>query len=260
MFRPRYSAGMALCDTHCHLTEEPLWSNLEQVIARGRSAGVSTIVVPSYDVASWSRVVTLASRPGIHAAFGVHPWVADQPFAADRLVAHLRADRAVAVGEIGLDFAIDRFDRQQQLALLQQQLAIAADLELPVILHCRRAFDDLQAAIRPFTPRLRGVLHAFSRGIELARQFTALGLHIAFGGAITRPTARARQAAAALPLDRILLETDAPSIGLIDVPPAQVEPAHVAAIARQLAELRGAAIETIAQATTDNARRLFGLG
>jgi TatD DNase family protein len=250
---------MLLCDTHCHLTEEPLWSNLEQVLGRSRSEGVSTIVVPAYDTASWPRVAALAARPGIFPAFGVHPWVADQPFSADLLVAQLRAGPAVAVGEIGLDFALEQFDRQQQLALLQQQLAIAVDLELPVLLHCRRAFDDLQAAIRPFAPRLRGVVHAFSRGIELARQFTALGLHIAFGGAITRPTARARQAAAALPLDRILLETDAPSIGLNEVPAAQVEPAHVAAIARQLAELRGVGLEEVARATTDNARQLFNI-
>lgn len=244
-------------DTHCHLTEEPLWSDLDQVLERSRGASVTAIVIPAYDVASWSRVATLGRTRGLYPAFGVHPWVADQPFAADELAARLRTERAVAVGEIGLDFALDRFDRQQQIGLLRQQLAIAADLDLPVLLHCRRAFDDLQALLRPFAPRLRGVLHAFSRGIKLARQFSALGLHIAFGGAITRPNARARQAAAALPLDRILLETDAPSIGLADVPPEKVEPAHVAAIARQLATLRGADLEAIAKATTDNARQLF---
>ncbi|MBN2360374.1 MAG: TatD family hydrolase, partial [Deltaproteobacteria bacterium] len=241
----RYSRAMELCDTHCHLTEEPLWSKLDAVLDRGRRAGIARIVVPSAGVESWPRVAELGRTRSVHPAFGVHPWVVDEPFSADHLVELLRAERAVAVGEIGLDFALERFDRGRQIAVLEQQLAIAADLDLPVILHCRRAFDDLHTLLRPHVPRLRGVLHAFSRGSALAEQFAALGLHVAFGGAITRPTARARQAATALPLERILLETDAPSIGLAGIAPEQVEPAHVAAIARQLADLRGVDIETV---------------
>jgi TatD DNase family protein len=190
----------------------------------------------------------------------LHPWVTAEPLDVDRLAALLRDTRAVAVGEIGLDFVIDGADRVRQLAVLRTQLALAVELELPVILHCRGAFEELHAALRPFAPRLRGLLHAFSKGPELARRFTAAGLHIAFGGALTRPRAeRARRSAQLVPRDRLLLETDAPSIGLEGIEPSRVEPCHVATIAESLARLRGEPLADIARATTDNARALFDL-
>jgi len=230
------------------------------VIERARAAGVTRMLVPAYDLASWDDVAALAERPGVFAAYGLHPWVAHEPLDPERLADELRNRRAVAVGEIGLDFTIEKFDRARQVEVLRMQLDVAAALDLPAMLHCRGAFEEMLALLGERTPRVRGVVHAFSRGPELAKRFLDLGLHVAFGGAITRPNAtRARRSAAAVPGDRVVLETDAPSIGLHGVEAAKVEPRHTAEVARALAEIRGETFEAIAERTTENARALFHL-
>ena len=250
---------MELVDTHCHLYEPPLADNLDAVIDRARARGVSRVILPASDHASWPQVSTIARRPGVFAAVGLHPWRADEDIDPQTLAGALAEAHAVGVGGIGLDFKIESFDRQVQLAVLKRQLDLAVELDLPVLLHCRGAFEELLELVVALKPRLRGVIHAFSRGPELARRFVDAGLYVAFGGAVTRPDARARKAAAALPLDRILLETDAPSIGLDQVPPELVEPHHVADVAAAVATLRGIDIDTLARATTTNAERLFRL-
>ncbi len=250
---------MELVDTHCHLFLPPLAARLEPALARARERGVTRVVVPAYDLASWASVQSLAGRPGLHAALGLHPWVAAEPLELAALEAALRRAGAVAVGEIGLDLAIEGADRVRQLELLDAQLGVARALGLPVILHCRAAFEELIALLAPHAP-VRGVVHAFSKGPELARRLLDLGLHLAFGGAVTRPRAeRARRSATLTPQGRLLLETDAPSIGLEGVPPEQVEPEHVRDVAEALATLRGEPLEELAAATTANARALFQL-
>lgn len=250
-----------LIDTHCHLTMEPLWSDLDGVLARAAERGVTGVVVPAYDLASWERVASLAGRPGVHVAFGLHPWAAAEELDQTALDRALEAHGAVAVGEIGLDFKLDGADRERQDAVLRKQLDVAVSRDLPVLLHCRGAFEELLEIVAGYRPLgLRGAIHAFSRGPELALRFAGAGLAVAFGGAITRPRAeRARGAAASLPFDRILLETDAPSIGLDGVPPEEIEPAHTRDVAEILAGLRGVPIGEVAERTTENARALFGL-
>jgi TatD DNase family protein len=176
------------------------------------------------------------------------------------LAERLSVDRAVAVGEIGLDFKIDVLDADRQLGVLAEQIGLAVDLDLPVILHCRGAFEEMIRVLERHSPRVRGVVHAYSRGPELACRLVELGFHLGLGGAITRPKARrARRSAQSVPLDRIVLETDAPSIGLDGVPPDHTEPRHVAMVAQALAELRNEPISVIAQRTTETARSLFEL-
>ncbi len=248
-----------LVDTHCHLYSAPLAADIDAVLARARAAGVGPIVVPAYDHASFADVLRLVARPGVYGALGLHPWVAAERLDEGRLVAGLQQPGVVAVGEIGLDFRIPDADPPRQIALLRRQLHIAAALGRPVILHCRGAFEEMLQELEAFKPPLAGVLHAFSRGPELAARFAGLGLHLGFGGAVTRPDARARRAATAAPLRHIVCETDAPSIGLQGVPAAETEPRHVADVAAALAELRGLSFEAVAAATTENARALFGL-
>jgi TatD DNase family protein len=253
--------GPVLIDTHCHLTMDPLWSDLDGVLGRAADRGVTDVVVPAYDLASWERVTSLAGRQGVHVAFGLHPWAAAEDLDQATLDRALEEHGAVAVGEIGLDFKVDGADRERQRAVLRAQIDVAASRDLPVLLHCRGAFEELLSLLADYRPLgLRGAIHAFSRGPELARRFAGAGLAVAFGGAITRPRAdRARRAAAALPLDRVLLETDAPSISLEGVPPEQVEPGHVRDVAEALASLRGATLEEVAGRTMENAKRLLGL-
>ena len=247
-----------LVDTHCHLFFEPLLSRIEGVLSRASHRGVEKIVVPAFDPASWTAVRDLA-RPGhIYPALGVHPWVADKPHSINVLADRLTEIGAVAVGEIGLDFKV-AVPREVQLSVFESQLHLAADLGLPVLLHVRGAFEEMVDLLTRCTPRPRGVVHAFSRGPELAKRFLDLGLYIAFGGAITHERARrARRAALKVPLDSVLLETDAPSIGLDGVAPVDVEPSHTADVAAALASIRVESINTIAEVTTQNAFRLFG--
>lgn len=274
---------MLLVDTHCHLNHAPLRGAPGEVLARAAAAGVTRVVVPAYDTPSWEELARLSELPGVAVASGLHPWLAhdlraqvaglegaaaagipnpDQ--ALDRLIHHLAARAAacapVAIGEIGLDTKIPTSGLPQQLPLLERQLALAADLDLPVILHCRGAFEELLAAIARHRGRLRGVLHAFSRGPELAARFVDAGMHIALGGAVTREQAKqVRRAAQTVPLDRLVLETDAPWIGLDGVLPEQAEPRHVLDVALAVAAIRGESPEAIAAATTASAAALFGL-
>ena len=258
---------MELIDTHCHLNMPPLSDGTEGVLARAAERGVDRVIVPSYDEATWPEVAALATRPNVFGAYGLHPWLAHEVASGgsltaftNRLSIQLEQHQPVAIGEIGLDTKIEECGLAEQLPVLEAQLAFAVDLDLPVILHCRGAFEELLTAVNKHGGKLRGVLHAYSRGPELAERFIAAGLHIAFGGAVTRDRAkRVRQAAVRLPLDKIVLETDAPSIGLDGVLPTDTEPGHVRDIAEAVAVIRNEPLETIAEVTTANACRLFNL-
>lgn len=244
-----------MIDTHCH---PYLCTDPDGVLARARDAGVTAFVVPAYDTASAAAVDDLAERhPDVHPAHGLHPWAAAEPLDLSALEERLKRPGVVAVGEIGLDAKVEEPDLERQTAVLRDQLALARELDLPVILHVRGAFEPmLEILATDGAPR--GVVHAFSRGPELARRFTDLGFHLGIGGAVTRPTARRpRRSAVTAPLDRILLETDAPSIGLDGVPAGESEPRHVVDVCAALAELRGMASGELAAGTSTNARDLF---
>jgi TatD DNase family protein len=251
---------MELVDTHCHLFMDPLLVRLSDVLVRARAAAVNTIIVPAYDLASWSQVTELSTIEGVYPAYGLHPWAAIENLEPAMLERALVENRAVAVGEIGLDFMRASPDKERQISALRLQLDVAASLDLPVLLHCRGAFEELFQLIKERGTRVRGVLHAFSKGPELGQRFIGLGLCLALGGALTRPNAkRAKHTATLAPIDCLLLETDAPSIGLEGVLPEETEPRHVAIIAQRLAELRGESLDAIAMRTTLNARRLFNI-
>lgn len=290
---------MELIDTHCHLFKKPLMQDIAGVLDRARSSGVRGIIVPAYDLASWGVVGELRSQDGVHAALGLHPWIANHLLTdddgetrdnanilpgiwavrpslysgpaeffdhlplrefRDRLAAELVDSRAVAIGEIGLDFTIERPTPRGQFPILSVQLELAVDLNLPVIVHCRNGWELLVSALQPFAGRIRGVLHGYTRPPELAVPFLNIGFYVGIGGALTRETAvRTRRSADALPLDRILIETDAPSMSMEGVDSGRTEPCHARRVAETIAEIRGTTVEDIARATTDNARNLFGI-
>ncbi len=258
---------MNLIDTHCHLYMAPLDTDPAAVQTRARDRDVTEIIVPAYDQASWDLMTPYEADPYLHTAYGIHPWLAHDCSPAgemDELIEALRqrltTTNPVALGEIGLDTKIETSGLEEQLPLLEAQLQLAVDLDLPVILHCRGAFEELLTALENHQGKIRGVLHAFSRGPDLGNRFIDAGLHIALGGSITRPTAkRPRKSALRLPLERIILETDAPSIGLHGVFPAEAEPAHVADVAVALAKIRDRSVGHIANVTSASARELFNL-
>jgi len=254
-----------MIDTHCHLNMLPLASNLAAVLAKARSRGVSQVIIPAYDQSSWAEITNLADLPGLHAALGIHPWVADT-IEAEQLSVQLitavkkSAPKVVAIGEIGLDTKIESPGLAIQLQIFKTQLELAVELDLPVILHCRGAFHELLDAINHHQGKIRGVIHAFSRGPELVKRFHDAGLYFGLGGAVTRDNARrVHKGARVIPENRLLLETDAPSIGLQGISPEETEPQHVVDVAAALASIREVEPEQIARATTENACLLFGL-
>jgi len=253
---------MKLFDTHCHLTDPPLAQDLKGVLQRAVNSGVAGFMVPGYDLVSSRTACRLAStHSSIRAAIGLHPaWLtpagdfSPEPY---RQLARLRAP--VAIGEIGLDYALKDYSVVHQTEVLRAQLELAAILSLPVIIHCRRAFEPLYLVLREF-PGVVGVLHAYGGGPRLAEKFLSLGFYIGFGGGLTRPQARkVRETALMAPVERILLETDAPYIGSHTVAKGDSEPRDVLAVARSLAELRGWDLPKTAALTTANAFRLFSL-
>ena len=256
---------MELFDTHCHLTDPPLSHDLDAVLRRAQAAGVQRFLVPGYDLASSRTACRLAkSYPSIKAAIGLHPaWINQthmkNGFSAEpwRQMARLRAP--VAIGEIGLDYALKDYSVSTQETILRAQLELAALLVLPVIIHCRRAFEPLYLILREF-PEVVGVIHAYGGGPKMVEKFLDLGYYIGFGGGVTRPNAKkVRKTALVVPPDRILLETDAPYIGSHTVAKGESEPKDVLAVALSLSELRQLSLAEISDLTTANAERLFNL-
>ncbi len=251
-----------LIDTHCHLFMKPLCGDIGGVLKRAAQKGVSAIIVPAVETSSWKKIVELSEYPAVYPALGLHPWCADEELDTDLLEKLLIETGSVAVGEIGLDSKIENPDRSTQIAIFRVQLDLASELGLPVILHCRGAFDDMLSILseRKYNGKIKGVIHAFTRGGQLAERFLELGYFLAFGGALTRSRAkRARSSAAAVPISSIILETDAPSIGMDGIEPEQMEPAHVARIAESLALLRGIGLAEVSRETSRNARELFNI-
>ena len=248
-----------LTDTHCHLNAPQFAGRVGEVLGRAAEAGVTAVVVPGWDEESSALALAMAAGyPAIYPAAGLHPWYVGADADIAWLPRLLDDPRVVAVGEIGLDGEIAGADSARQEAIFRAQLALAAARDLPVLLHCRRRWDRLLACLRE-SPRVRGVLHAFSGSGEILRAALRLGLYVSFGGMLTRPNSRRAHAAARLvPPDRLLLETDAPFMALDGIPAAQSEPAHAALVLRYLAALRGDDPAALAERIGENTRTLFG--
>ncbi|HEU0219751.1 MAG TPA: TatD family hydrolase [Gallionella sp.] len=249
---------MTFIDTHCHLDAAEFGDSQAALAQAAQAAGVGCIVVPSVARANFAIVRRLCERfPACAPAYGIHPMYVGEtlPQDLDALREYLAQPDTVAVGEIGLDFFIEHHDRARQEYFFAEQLRLARELDLPVLLHIRRAQDTILKHLRQAKVR-GGIAHAFSGSRQQAEEFIGLGFKLGFGGAMTHPRAtRLREFAATLPLDSIVLETDAP-----DIPPAFLpagepnKPEYLPRIAQALAELRGMTVEEIARTTTENAR------
>ncbi|MCW5977086.1 MAG: TatD family hydrolase [Bryobacteraceae bacterium] len=255
---------MSLIDSHCHLDDEQFDGDREAVLERAWAAGVSDLLAigtgdgpPDLECG-----IRLAERyPSVHATVGVHPHTASKadPAAFRRLEELLAHPKVVALGEIGLDYHYDFSPRETQRAVFIEQLGMAAAARKPVIIHTREAWDDTMALLeRHWRPAASaGIMHCFSGGPQQAEQAVAMGFYISFAGIVTFPKALGVQAAARqIPLDRLLVETDAPYLAPAPHRGKRNEPAFVVHTARKVAELRGAAAKEIERAATDNFRRL----
>lgn len=251
-----------LIDSHSHLDVAEFDADRREVLARARAAGVTGQIVPAIDAASFPRVRALcASEAGLHPAYGLHPmYLAEHRLEhLDELTLWIEREKPVAVGECGLDFFVPCLDAETQRHYFQRQLELARVFDLPLILHARRALDEVTAAIRR-VGKLRGVVHSFSGSVEQARILWNLGFRIGIGGPLTYPRARRlREIVASMPLEFLLLETDSPDQPLHGHQGARNEPAQLTEVCTCVAQLRGASADEIASTTTRNARMLFGL-
>lgn len=253
---------MVLIDSHCHIDDTAFDADRDAVLARAAAAGISRLVVPAIAADTFANLAQLcAEKPQLHPAYGLHPLFLDrhEPAHLDELPRWLAHPQCVAVGECGLDYFVDGLDPELQMHYFTAQLEMARDLDLPVIVHARRAVEQVTLTIRRIGG-LRGVIHSFGGSVEQARQLWEMGFHLGFGGPITYPRARRLRAVVTqMPLEQLLIETDAPDQPLCGRQGRRNEPAQLAEVCEAIAQLRGVGVEEIAVATRLNTAALFQL-
>lgn len=261
-----------LTDTHCHLDFEAFDGDRAEVLARAKETGVVRILVPGIDLESSAKAAILADRhSNVYAAVGVHPnsaltWDMDS---RDELASLAKQKKVIAIGEIGLDYYRDRSPINVQQSVLLAQLELAASLNLPVVLHNREATDDLLDILTEWRANLvksgtdlanrPGVLHSYSGDFVQAERAILLSFYIGLTGPVTFKNApELQELVGRLPLNRLLIETDAPFLTPHPFRGKRNEPAHVHLVAEKIAEIQGITTAEVCQVTTENAGRLFG--
>ena len=259
---PANPAAPFFIDTHCHLDAAEFNADRDAEYARAVESGVTIQVIPAVSRDNFAAVAATCERyPGCLPAWGLHPMLIDvhQPEHLADLRAQIEARRPVAIGEIGLDLFTREFDYATQEYFYVEQLKLAQEFDLPVLLHCRRANDEILKHLRKIRVR-GGIAHAFNGSPQQADEFIKLGFKLGFGGAFTWPRANnLRRLAVDLPLESIVLETDSPDIPPVWVGHGRNAPSELPLIAKELATLRGVSLETIATTTTHTAKSLFRL-
>lgn len=254
---------MRLVDAHCHLESGEFRDNLADIIGGAREAGVVKLITCSITPAEWDLSRSIAERfPEVEFALGVHPWYI-RPEDGDLVpgLAEARLRGAVAIGEIGLDKKTMPAGLELQKTIFEAQLLIAREIDLPVIVHCRGAFEELlHFCKKTGLPRSGGIIHSFSGSAEIAEEFIRYGFSFSLGGTLTYRNSRKRQALLkAIYPDHLLLETDSP-----DIPPVEARgranvPSNIRYNLRAASEMLGVGEEEIAENTTRNAMRIFNL-
>lgn len=262
---------MTIIDTHCHLDFDWFDEDREQVIERAAEAGVERMIVPGLDVRSCREILKIADAfPEVYAAIGVHPnsgttW---KPSTLKELTELVQHPKVVAIGEIGLDYYRDRTPQDIQREIFREQLELASETDLPVIIHSRDAFEDVLEILSEWKNQLEkankflaekpGVLHSYSGTIGQARQALAMKFFLGFTGPVTFRNAEAlREVAAEVPEDRLLVETDAPFLTPAPHRGKRNEPAYVRFIVDKIAEVRNTSSLELGARTTKNAENLF---
>ncbi len=254
---------MQLIDTHSHIDLHHFKHDFQEVLGRARMAGVIAQVLPGVCRSWWDNLLNLCTvEPDLFPAIGLHPMYLSMhnPGHLDELQRYAQKGKLIAIGEIGLDYFVKNSNPKKQQDLFECQLEIAAQSQLPILLHVRKAHDQTLAALRRKHFSTGGIVHAFSGSLQQAKQYIKLGFLISFGGSLTYDRARKiRSIAQTLPLENIVLETDAP-----DIPPVAHHgernlPEYLPQILAALAEIRSEPIEELASRTTENAIRVLNL-
>ena len=253
-----------LIDSHAHLDDDRFDKDRDELIKSLESNGISRVINPGADLPSSIKSVKLSEEyENIYAAVGVHPHSADEM--DEGTIEVLRAfgnrEKVVAIGEIGLDYHYDNSPRDIQRKWFQRQIKLAKELNLPIIVHSREADQETFDIIKSQSDgNLTGVIHCYSGSVELMKEYIKLGYYISLGGPVTFKNAKMpKEVAKAVPIDRLLVETDSPYLTPEPHRGKRNEPLFVRHVAAMIAELRGMTIEELARATSENTIRLFNL-
>jgi TatD DNase family protein len=258
-----------MIDSHCHLAGPEFEADLPAVVERARAAGVTSalVILSAGDRAELRRAERVSDVwPDVRFSAGIHPHQAgehagDVDAGLALVDAALAERRAVAIGEIGLDYHYDFSPRDVQQEVFRRQLRFARDRNLPIIIHTREATDDTFAILREESPGVPVVFHCFTGSIDMARMVLDIGAWVSFAGIVTFPKAgELREVAKQVPADRFLVETDAPYLAPVPHRGKRNEPAHVARVVEMLAEIRGVTAAEVAAQTTASFSTLFGTG
>jgi len=253
---------MELVDTHCHLDIEVFDADRGQVLERARECGVRRLLVPAVDAKHWDGLLQLCdSDKYLYPALGLHPVFLQAHTSGDiaSLESAVEKHRPIAVGEIGLDYFVRELDRAKQQTLFEAQLEIARNANLPAILHVRKAHDQVLSTLRRIPVR-GGTVHAFNGSLQQAQRYIDMGFKLGFGGMLTYARSRKiRQLAANLPIDALVLETDAPDMTVSAHQGERNSPEYLPYCLQALAEVRDAEPDELARQTTRNACSVFSL-
>lgn len=253
---------MELFDSHCHLTDDRFDGAAGEAVARARAAGVTRLVTIASDVEDADAALALAAdHDGVWCSAGIHPHAADT--ATGSALARVRELAAhpevVAIGETGLDYYYDNAPREAQRRAFAAQLELAAEQDLPAVVHARDADEDVAAMLKDAPRGTRGVLHCFAGGAALLQTGLDLGWYVSFSGLVSFSSYDTPERVRAVPEDRILVETDSPYLAPVPMRGKRNEPAYVRHVVEAVASLRGAAPEQLAALTTANAMQFYRL-
>ncbi|WP_312420307.1 TatD family hydrolase [Anaerospora hongkongensis] len=251
-----------LFDSHAHIDDNRFDSDRLETIERARENGVTGIINIGADMASSARSVALAqAHEGIYAAVGIHPHDAKAAVNADydRMAEWVEQEKkVVAIGEIGLDYYYDLSPREVQQEVFIRHIDLARQLRKPIIIHDRDAHGDVMNIVKKEAKGIIGVFHCYSGSLEMAKEVLKLGFYVSFAGPVTfAKSTKLKEIAAAVPLERLLVETDSPYLTPHPHRGRRNEPAHVRLVAEEVARLRGLSLEAVAEATTQNVKQLF---
>jgi TatD DNase family protein len=255
---------MILIDTHAHLYSEEFAGDPEMMIARARSTGVGRVLMPAIDATTHEKMLELEKKhPDLCLSMmGLHPTSVKEDYQEELKVAeaHFQRRKFIAVGETGLDFYWDLTFKEQQFDAFRRQIGWALQYDIPVVIHSRNSTDECIEVIRENqNGKLKGVFHCFSGNAEQARQIAELGFYLGIGGVLTFKNSGLDKVLAGVDLAHMVLETDAPYLAPVPFRGKRNESGYIIYVAEKLAEVKGKGVEEVAEVTTGNASKLFGL-
>jgi TatD DNase family protein len=254
---------MHFIDTHAHVYAPELATDIELVIKNAISAGIEKILMPAIDSASLEAMLKVEQQFPNHciAMMGLHPCYVKENYKAElKLVEEWIAKRKfIAIGEIGLDYYWDKTFAKEQQLVFETQMQWALDMQLPIVIHTRNAMGETIELVKPFAKKgLHGVFHCFSGSKESAEQIIGMGFHLGLGGVLTYKNAGVAEAIKDIPMEYLVLETDAPYLAPVPYRGKTNEPSYMLEVAKKLAEVKSMPLHEIAAITTSNAKKLFG--